>query len=700
MRVLLVECATPRPLLYLARELRKQHPQWRLELLRGGSAAPKVEAAAGLFDRCWALTEIPADREWDLVLFPLLSRGFVQIKLAAWRIPAKQRKSIDFSGRLRDCDLRRLLTSVLRPPYAPGDEFVKGEVDEAAGQLRGRVLLVKSASDETVERTRPRWSRRLDPQAEVQVLERGSLFSQWRILRRERFSGALLFVDGRPGYFRLKLFPWLLGIDAVIAVDEIGATFEVNRSSLARHIFHRIRDGRAPVREGRRILLLQTETPPYMLEAARRIRSPHLYPRAETLLLCSERHYERFSKAGEFSRVLSAPARPSIFELWRIRRMIRAFDPDLICCVYSRRPIFRKAKAYFLLSGFRKKLAFNSALDCFELTIRTAGELGRWEPLLFESHPEEAGCRVAWIHSGTMTECRRALETIRNPDVAIRPALTVLCPQELEEAYAEMEGVEQVLTYQSSQRFSFLQAARKLARENPEVVSALFTRRRKFLPQKLLFLLLPGAARLAFNRHLDCFILRRRKIGKTIRLFLESTPIHLREVQRFLFLETEGPEFCRQLLDSLHHAKIAPKPLITVYCNESRRQLFESRPDVERIVPYYSGFSLQNLLGLKKLLDADVEVVAAALTGRPTFRFQKLLFFLYPVRHRLAFNEHLHCHYLNSSLAGFLLNLRDSPESLPLSLGRAILKGALFLPRFLYLLVWLALAKRKRARGG
>lgn len=699
MRVLLVECASLRTLQHLARKLRRQHPQWSLELLRVASAAPKADPASACFERCWTLSDIPADLEWDLVLFPLVSRGFARVKIAAWRIPAKQRKSVDFSGRIHDCSLRLLLTSVLKPPYALDAERHKGGTPEAAGQLRGRVLLVKSASRETVERTRPRWSRRLDPQAEVKALEGGSLFSKWRVLRRERFSGAILFLDGRPGFFRLKLIPWLLGIDGVVAVDETGASFEVNRSSLVRHLFRRFWHGRAPVREVRRILLLQTETPRYMLEAARRIRSARLYPRAELLLLCSERHRAEFSESAEFSRVLSAPARPSVSELWQIRRRVWEFDPEAICCVYSHRPIFRKAKAYFLLSGFRRKLVFDSALECYELSVRTAGKLGRKKPLLFESefHPEEAGLRVAWIHSGTMEECRRALETIRKPEVANHPAFTVICPRELQEAYAEMEGVKRVLSYESRRSVSFLRAARKLAEEQPNAVAALFTRRRRFLQQKLLFLLLPGAARLAFNRNLDCFFLRRRRLGETIRLFLESTPIHLREAQRFLFLETEGLEFCGQLLDSLHHPKIAPNPRITVYCNESRRHFFESRPDVERIVPYSSGISFQNLLGLRKLVKADVEVVTAALTGRPIFRLQKLIFFLYPVRHRLAFNEHLHCHYLNSSSAGSLLHRRRSSGA-AFSLGRTILKGALFLPRFIYLLGWLAFEKRKRTR--
>ena len=53
-----------------------------------------------------------------------------------------------------------------------------------------------------------------------------------------------------------------------------------------------------------------------------------------------------------------------------------------------------------------------------------------------------------------------------------------------------------------------------------------------------------------------------------------------------------------------------------------------------------------NLKAVLALARSRADVVSSIFSPQPAFRLQKLLFVLFPARHRLAFNQDLNCYYL------------------------------------------------------
>ncbi|MDP7649985.1 MAG: hypothetical protein QF834_07350, partial [Candidatus Thalassarchaeaceae archaeon] len=68
-------------------------------------------------------------------------------------------------------------------------------------------------------------------------------------------------------------------------------------------------------------------------------------------------------------------------------------------------------------------------------------------------------------------------------------------------------------------------------------------------------------------------------------------------------------------------------------------------------------------------------------------------------RNRLVINENLDCYMLRGNLGQFLRpreRHRQRRPSVLLAIGRTLLKGFLFVPRFLYLILWAAFVTAKR----
>ena len=94
-----------------------------------------------------------------------------------------------------------------------------------------------------------------------------------------------------------------------------------------------------------------------------------------------------------------------------------------------------------------------------------------------------------------------------------------------------------------------------------------------------------------------------------------------------------------------------------------------------------------------RLLRTRVDLVCAIFSGRPTFRLQKFLFLTLRARNRLVFNEDLNCYMLRGHLARFLQpqgRNRGLDRSVLILVVRKVLKWFLFVPRFLYLILWAA----------
>jgi hypothetical protein len=166
-------------------------------------------------------------------------------------------------------------------------------------------------------------------------------------------------------------------------------------------------------------------------------------------------------------------------------------------------------------------------------------------------------------------------------------------------------------------------------------------------------------------------------------------------------IQTEHPEKTIKAIEVLASKEVAPGARLSVFCSAKAQGAFESLPQVEKTLVYDPAKPVESLRTLWQVAWSGSDVVVGIFSGRPIFWKQKLLFFLLPVRYRLVFNQHLDCFYLNWSNAHLLFpteHLRFHTSSLAWTsfIARKVAKVFLFLPRFAFLLIWVAFMKLKR----
>ena len=173
-----------------------------------------------------------------------------------------------------------------------------------------------------------------------------------------------------------------------------------------------------------------------------------------------------------------------------------------------------------------------------------------------------------------------------------------------------------------------------------------------------------------------------------------------------LFLPTEEDLIALGALRKLKDRKVVDPGRILVFCSETKKTLFESQPEVSKVVVYRPGQTWRNLRAVLRLARMRVDVVVAIRSGRPIFRAHKRLFRLLPARARLVFNEHGDCQYVTRSLQSFKHAFRDlmglwTDRSVAKAPPRyfwrkrfhyrvpVLVKTLLFFPRYLFLILWL-----------
>lgn len=170
--------------------------------------------------------------------------------------------------------------------------------------------------------------------------------------------------------------------------------------------------------------------------------------------------------------------------------------------------------------------------------------------------------------------------------------------------------------------------------------------------------------------------------------------VSLKAAPRVLMLQTEHSATTIKAIEVLASEKVAPGARISVFCSAKEQAAFEVLPQVEKIVVYDPAKPFGSLRTLWQLARSGSDILGVIFSGRPIFWKQKILFFLLPFRYRLVFNEHLECYYLGWRNAHLLFH-RRSPVSVPVGrlLLRKVAKVFLFLPRFAFLLIWVAFMK-------
>ena len=384
---------------------------------------------------------------------------------------------------------------------------------------------------------------------------------------------------------------------------------------------------------------------------------------------------------------------------------------EVVSSIFSPQPVFRLQKLLFVLLPARHRLAFNQEdLNCYYLkgSHDRSGQPSVWGTLLrvlltrsrrgvFAAEKQLAS-PILFLLTDEDSRARKAIERLQDPKVVSPQPIWVFCREDKRSFYQALPGVEEVRTYAPGRTWENLKTVLALARGRVEVVSSIFSPQPVFRLQKLLFVLLPARHRLAFNQEdLNCYYLKGSHDrsgqpsvwGTLLRVLLTRSR---RGDRPTLFFPTAEDSKAVEVIQRLQDPKIAAKSIV-VFCREDKRLLYEDLPTVEAVWTYAPGSSLRHLMTWVRLLRTRVDLVCAIFSGRPTFRLQKFLFLTLRARNRLVFNEDLNCYMLRGNLAQFLQpqgGHRELDHSALKLIVRKVLKGFLFVPRFLYLILWAA----------
>ena len=375
---------------------------------------------------------------------------------------------------------------------------------------------------------------------------------------------------------------------------------------------------------------------------------------------------------------------------------------EVVSSIFSPQPAFRLQKLLFVLLPARHRLAFNQEdLNCYYLkgSHDRSGQPSVWGTLLrvLLTRSRRGVRPTLFFPTAEDSKAVEAIERLQDPKVVSPQPIWVFCREDKRSFYQALPGVEEVRTYAPGRTWENLKAVLDLARSRVEVVSSIFSPQPAFRLQKLLFVLLPARHRLAFNQEdLNCYYLKgshdrsgQPSVWGTLRVLLTRSR---RGVRPTLFFPTAEDSKAVEAIERLQDPKVAAKSIV-VFCREDKRPLYEDLPTVEAVWTYASGSSLRHLRTWVRLLRTRVDLVCAIFTGRPIFRLQKFLFLTLRARNRLVFNEDLNCYMLRGNLGRFLQpqgGHRELDHSALKLIVRKVLKGFLFVPRFLYLILWAA----------
>ncbi|MEJ2146844.1 MAG: hypothetical protein P8020_17075 [Acidobacteriota bacterium] len=340
-----------------------------------------------------------------------------------------------------------------------------------------------------------------------------SLWRLWRRLRAAQFDIKTAVFTGHPTFRPGKLFFFLAPGPSRLIFNARLDAYWLTLRNLPRLFRREPPLFTDPNQERTRIVLFQTEVLDYLKAAHARLVHPSLYPDARILLFCREDDRPFLDSLEGVEAVCTVRQRPSLREIFGHWRQIRHFKPQVCCAVFTGRPAFRPAKLFALATSFPRLLVMNAGLDAYWLRPTTVGRLFRREPLLFGTQEYPVGTRkVLLLETEEMEEMQKAIRILAEPHVVPGAHITVFCHQKRSAQYAILPNVARVVTY--GERYT--QNARtvlSLVKSRPEVIVAVFSGRRIFLKQKLLFWLVRARYRLAFNRSLDCRYLRRRDMS-------------------------------------------------------------------------------------------------------------------------------------------------------------------------------------------
>ena len=705
-RLLLVQCCHLPQFFYMAAALRRQFPNTPLDALviRSDDLDFYLSRQNPFSSVLTPSSPSFQGTDYSRIFFPLFNRGYRSIKSAARRLSGSAFE-VDYQGRARPLSGGRLALSILYPLHQPDQAFREYLLSFPHRPLGEKVLFVESCHPSLLKATESVWRAALPNSCELTRLAPRSLLKALRQLRGRSFDSSIVFSSGEQGYWGIKLVPFLLRVPKTLVINESGDFFYATLPGLLRFLYQRVRFGSALPRPISRILFLQTEDFASCHRALTSLKSGQLFPDSEIVVLCREENSSGYRSVAGVDRVLEL-RKGAWLHNWRTFWRLRLLDPDIVSAVFSGRPVFLKAKLFFLFFCDRPGLVFNAAVECYFLSLRTFPRLLAREPLRFGTSANLARARPILVvqteHSG-MT--RESIRRLASPKLYPGARLMIVCRAESSSPLEDFPGVERIVHY--PRRLSdWFRLARQLRSARPCLVSLILSGRRVFSLHKFFVLaLFPFRPKLAFNAQLDAYWLRPTTLLRIFRrepLLLEEPGGEIRN--EILLIQTDSTDATLRALEHLQSGQAVGRGKVRLLCREEDRQHFLPRLEESDISTWTPGISAHNLKQMIKVGRIDRDVVTAIFSGRAIFRLQKLAFFLLPARNRLVFNENMDCFYLTRSRFGSVLRLPSLPVSLQESsegwkyLLRQAAKIVLFLPRFGYLLGWLSVEKLKRAR--
>lgn len=521
--VVIQTCHLPQ-FIYAVLNLRRRNPEWRIDaIVLDNPASRALLERESLFESiryCDAETtslNSELTDQYDRIVFPLLNRGYVQPKLAAWSQAGRRAFSLNYRGELKPLSKLDWLLSFVKPLDSPGPGFVSFRRTLGLAPLSGAVLLLESDDPKHIER---KVSSLPFKNSDTHLLRLESVLGQRsrQLLRDRSFQTVVVFLNQRPEYLSLQLLPLFLKVPRVIVSDDSEEFFETTTSGYRQLILRRLLSGAATCEECRRILLLQTEVVELTIKALDRLDRQSLFVGSRVTVVCRSQDAELFRSHPRVDDVIPFQRGDGWTGSFRLWRKIQDQNADVIAAVLTGRPVFRKQKLYYLLSTIRRHLVFNSSLDAYWLSLFRLPRLLKKDPTLSLPDVEHD---VLFIQTEAEEVCQSAITRLtRDSRIVPNVRLTVFCREDKLPLFKEMAGVDRVLTYPRDGRVT-LRCLRELLSERPDVVTAIFSGRPIFRKQKLLFFLLRASNRLIFNDALDCYYLNH----KTFRYLLPSSGV-------------------------------------------------------------------------------------------------------------------------------------------------------------------------------
>ena len=536
----------------------------------------------------------------------------------------------------------------------------------------------------------------------------GSNVGLWRDLKG--FDAVAAVFSGRGVFRKQKLLYFLLPIRHHLAFNARSDCYRLT----PRTLFWTLRKDpsffAAEKQPDSPILFLLTDEDSRARKAIERLQDPKVVSPQPIWVFCREDKRPLYEALPGVKEVRTyAPGRTwenlkAVLDLARSR-------VEVVSSIFSPQPAFRLQKLLFVLLPARHRLAFNQEdLNCYYLkgSHDRSGQPSVWGTLLrvlltrsrrgvcaAEKQPDSP---ILFLLTDEDSRARKAIERLQDPKVVSPQPIWVFCREDKRPLYEALPEVKEVRTYAPGRTWENLKTVLALARSRVEVVSSIFSPQPAFRLQKLLFVLLPARHRLAFNQEdLNCYYLKGSHDrsgqpsvwGTLLRVLLTRSR---RGVCATLFFPTAEDSKAVEAIQRLQDPKIAAKSIV-VFCREDKRPLYEALPEVKEVRTYAPGSSLRHLRTWVRLLRTRVDLVCAIYTGQPIFRLQKFLFLTLRARNRLVFNEDLNCYMLRGNLGRFLQpqgGHRELDHSALKLIVRKVLKGFLFVPRFLYLILWAA----------